>query len=160
MPPISDKTISGTRDVVTQIAEELARAFRRLRRGDMRELAPFGLTHATARALRILGTAREPMRIGDLAARLEIAPRSATSMVDALEEVGLAARLADPSDRRSVLVTVTPQGRDLLSRIARARLAGARDLFGRLAEPEQEQLLALLTALNSPDSSASEPGAI
>lgn len=137
-------------DLVAQIAEELARAFRRMRRGEMKELAPFGLTFATARVLRILGRAPEPMRIGDLAARLEIAPRSATSMVDALEQVSLAERRPDPSDRRSVLVVVTPQGRELLDRIGRTRLENARELFGALGEVQQGQLLALLSALNEP----------
>jgi DNA-binding MarR family transcriptional regulator len=122
-----------------------------MRRGTTKELAPFGLTFSQGRMLRVLGRAEGVMRIGDLAARLEIVPRSATSMVDALEEAGLAARQADPSDRRSVLVSLTPAGRTLLHRLGEARRASAEALFGRLDTEQLAALRVLLDALNTPE---------
>ena len=43
-----------------------------------------------------------------------------TRIVVRLEELGLVARAADPGDRRSSLITVTPAGRELLA-VARTR---------------------------------------
>jgi DNA-binding MarR family transcriptional regulator len=138
-------------DLISQVAEQFTRAFWRMRRGTAKELAPFGLTFAQARVLRVLGRADGAVRIGDLAARLEIVPRSATSMMDILEEAGLAVREPDRSDRRSVLVSLTPAGVSLLDRMGEARRASAEALFGKLDEPQLARLHELLEALNAPD---------
>ena len=140
-------------DIVARIDEQFVRAFRRVRRGTTRVLAPFGISGGQARALRVLGRAGEPMRVGDVAARLEIVPRSATTMVDALEGAGLVERRPDPDDRRSVLVALTKAGRDLLGRMAAARREIAESLFGHLSVVQQSDLLGLLTALNELDES-------
>lgn len=142
-------TPTGGDDLVGQLTEQLTRAFRRIRHATRAELAPHGITFAQARVLRTLDKAGLPMRVGDIAASIEIAPRSATSMVDALESAGLVRRGADPSDRRSVRVQMTEDGRALLGRVRAARRAGAEQLFGGLRREQQAQLLALLDALNS-----------
>jgi DNA-binding MarR family transcriptional regulator len=144
-----DKPTDG--DAVSQVAEQFTRAFWRMRRGTAKELAPFGLTFAQARVLRVIGKADGPLRIGDLATRLEIVPRSATSMVDLLQEAGLAVREADPSDRRSVLVSLTPAGRALLDRMGEARRASAEALFGNLDAEQLAHLQSLLETLNTPE---------
>lgn len=139
---------AGADDPVGQLAEQLTRTFRRLRAGSARELAPLGLTFAQARVLRVIGHASEPMRIGDVAGRLEIVPRSATGIVDALEEAGLVERRRDTADRRSVFVTPTQAGRDLLARMGEARRENAERLFGRLTAEQRATLLELLVAIN------------
>jgi DNA-binding MarR family transcriptional regulator len=142
---------STERDLISQVSEQFTRAFWRMRRGAARELAPFGLTFAQARVLRVLGREEGALRIGDLAARLEIVARSATSMVDLLEEAGLAQRRPDPSDRRSVLVSPTEAGRALLVRMHEARRASAEAMFGRLDETGLATLLDMLATLNTPE---------
>ena len=134
-------------DLVAQLAESLACASWRLRRGSRAELEPLGLTFGQARALRLLARAGAPLRIGELAARLEIVPRSATATVDALETAGLVARQADPLDRRSILVCLTATGDELVTRLGRARRASAEALFARLDRPQAEQLRDLLGVL-------------
>jgi DNA-binding MarR family transcriptional regulator len=140
-----------TSDVIAQLAELLACTSWRLRRASRRELEPLGLTFGQARALRLLARAGEPVRIGELAARLEVVPRSATSMVDALEAAGLVDRTPDPIDRRSILVGLTDSGVDLLARLGRARRASAESLFARLDAAQRVQLLVLLATLNERD---------
>ncbi len=142
---------SGTGNLASPLAESLTRASWRLRRASVKELAPFGLTFAQSRVLRILARRDEPMRIGDLAARFEVAPRSATSMIDSLETLGLVVRRADQTDRRSVLVGLTPKGLALMNRIGEARRASAEVLFGRLTATQQSQLLEMLSVLTEPD---------
>jgi DNA-binding MarR family transcriptional regulator len=150
------------KNLASPLAEALTHASWRLRRASVKELAPFGLTFAQSRVLRILARRDEPIRIGDLAARFEVAPRSATSMIDSLETLGLVERRADPTDRRSVLVGLTPDGLALMRRIGDARRASAEVLFGRLTAPQQAQLLEMLTLLTVPDegcgSAASDGG--
>jgi DNA-binding MarR family transcriptional regulator len=85
--------------------------------------------------------------MADLAARLEVVPRSVTTMVDSLERARLVARHADRDDRRSVLVTPTAEGRRLIDRLDRAGQEGAVEVFGGLSTAEREHLLALLGAL-------------
>jgi len=119
---------------------------RRLRRGSSAQLAPLGITYAQARTLRLVAT-DGPVRMADLAARLEVVPRSVTTMVDALERTGLVARHTDREDRRSVLVTPTTEGRRLIERLDRARREGAAEVFGGLTRAEREQLLAMLARL-------------
>jgi len=140
----------GAASLASPLAEALTRASWRLRRASVKELSPLGLTFAQSRVLRILAHHGEPMRMGDLAARFEVAPRSATSMVDSLEALGLVGRQADPTDRRSVLVGLTPDGLALMDRIGELRRASAHALFVRLTPAQQQQLLDLLSVLNEP----------
>ena len=150
----------GDINLASPLAEALTRASWRLRRASVKELAPFGLTFAQSRVLRILARRDEPMRMGDLAARFEVAPRSATSMIDSLETLGLVERQADPTDRRSVLVGLTGQPvLALMQRIGEARRASAEALFARLTAAQQSQLLEMLSALTAPDDDCGETGA-
>src|SRR5580693_4420428 len=96
-----------TTDTTLELAERLTHSARRLRLGSTAQLAPLGLTNAQARVLRIVASAGHPLRMADIAARLEVVPRSVTTMVDGVEEAGLIVRSTDPYDRRSVLVTLT-----------------------------------------------------
>jgi DNA-binding MarR family transcriptional regulator len=144
-------------DLIGQVSEQFTRAFRRLRAGTAKELAPFGITFSQARVLRVIGRAEGPLRIGDLASKLEIAPRSATGMVDALEGARLAVRRPDAVDRRSVFVELTAEGRNLLAHMAEARRESAEQLFGRLTVEQRSQLLALLDALNGAEAPAPAP---
>jgi DNA-binding MarR family transcriptional regulator len=151
MTAIRPQSANGdSTDLASPLAEALTRASWRLRRTSIKELAPLGLTFAQSRVLRILTRSDEPMRMGDLAARFEVAPRSTTSMIDSLETLGLVERRADPTDRRSVLVGLTPEGLALMERLGKLRQDSAEALFDRLSQTQKEQLLAILSALNEP----------
>ena len=113
----------------------------------MAQLTPLGITFAQARLLRVVAEADESLRMADIAARLEVVPRSVTSMIDVLEAGGLVIRTADPTDRRSVLVQLTAVGRDLITRLDRARHDSAEQLFGSLSDHERNDLHRLLAAL-------------
>lgn len=131
----------------TDLPELFLRTAKRIRRTQMADLAPLGLTPAQARALRILSHGGEPLRMSALAERLGIVPRSATTVVDALEAAGLAARTTDPANRRAVLVTLTDSGAALLARMADARRKAARDLFANLSPDRRETLREILAEL-------------
>jgi DNA-binding MarR family transcriptional regulator len=87
--------------------------------------------------------------MSELAERLRIARRSATSLVDELVERGLVERLPDPVDRRAVTVAVTPAGGALLDRLVQRRRQAAGDLTSALDGRELEVLRDLLRRLDS-----------
>jgi DNA-binding MarR family transcriptional regulator len=130
-------------DTTLDLAELFTHTARRLRRGSILQLAPLGLTYAQARVLRLVAHGHY-LRMADLAAQLDVVPRSVTTMVDALESAGFVARHADPDDRRSVHVTLSDEGRLLLDRLEAARRDSAEEVFGGLDPAQRHQLHDLL----------------
>lgn len=134
------------------VADLIAAVSRRIRRAANRDLDPLGVTWGQVRALRTLARCGEPVRMSDLADRLRIARRSATSVVDELAERGLVARSADPRDRRAVTVEVTPAGWALLEQLTASRRTAAADLTSSLTGAELATLRDLLRRLDdTPD---------
>ncbi len=136
-----------TPDTTLELAERLTHSARRLRLGSTAQLAPLGLTNAQARVLRIVAAAGQPLKMADIAARLEVVPRSVTTMVDGVETAGFIVRSTDPDDRRSVLVSLTARGHALLERLERARRVTAEEIFGGLTAAERAELARLLATL-------------
>jgi DNA-binding MarR family transcriptional regulator len=136
-------------DTTGQLAELFLRAARRMRRNQADRLAPLGLTPAQSRALRVIARDEAPLRMVDLAARLEVVPRSVTTVVDALEAAGLVRRAADPANRRSTLIMLTPAGYAVRARLHEARRQAAEDLFAPLSTRQREALRDLLAELDS-----------
>lgn len=131
-----------------ELAERVMRVAHRIRRASMAGLAPLNLTPAQSRALRTIARSGEPIRMGELASTLGVVPRSATDLVDALQDAGLVARTVDPANRRSVLVELTQQGRDIQQAMADARAATANQLFDALGSNERRLLAELLARVS------------
>ncbi|WP_375503263.1 MarR family winged helix-turn-helix transcriptional regulator [uncultured Jatrophihabitans sp.] len=121
---------------------------RDLRRLSMSTSEPWEVSPSQSRALRVLGR-HGPIRLNELSDQLHIAPRSATEVVDALEERGLARRSPDPHDRRAVLVDTTDEGTRVLGALREARTAQAEAYFGRLSVADQKSLARILTKLRA-----------
>jgi MarR family transcriptional regulator, organic hydroperoxide resistance regulator len=77
-----------------------------------------GITQAEAHVLARL--ADGPASIGDLHRSFGHKRSTLTAVVDRLETKGYVARAANPDDRRSVVVTLTPAGRPASRRARRA----------------------------------------
>ena len=135
----------------SELVERLMRAAHRLRRASAHSLAPLGLTPAQERMLRAVSRGGDPWRMGELADRMGIVPRSATSVIDALERTGLVVRAIDPDNRRSILVTLTERGADVMADMALARAEAGESLFAELEEDEREQLARLLDKVAPPE---------
>lgn len=56
-----------------------------------------------------------------------------TNRIDRLTKKGLVERLPDPSDRRGVLVRLTPEGRDRADQALAGLLAQERAILGELS---------------------------
>ena len=137
-----------TDDPTGAVLDGLFRATRRLRAASARGLSPLGLTPFQERAVRVL-TRADPdgIRMGELADRLGVVPRSATGVVDDLETTGLVRRTPDPVSRRSVLVSLTDQGRRLQDDLRAARRTAGEELLAPLSAEQRRTLADLLAAL-------------
>ena len=78
-----------------------------------RTTVPLSRTEANVLA----ALAERPWRITELAARERITQPGVTLLVNRLEQRGWAERHVDASDRRVVLVTITPEGEEVLARL-------------------------------------------
>jgi DNA-binding MarR family transcriptional regulator len=89
------------------------------------------------------------MRMNELSSALGVVPRTVTTIVDALENEGLLARLPDPADRRATLLEITPQGLHQLSQSDKLHEATASEVFDVLSSNERNQLNRLLRHLQA-----------
>jgi DNA-binding MarR family transcriptional regulator len=130
--------------------ETLSEAFwsvaRQLRHTSQETLAPWDITPAHWRALRVL-MRHGVMRLSELSDQLHIAARSTTEVVDALETRGLVARRPDPDDRRATLVTLTEHGTSVVDAVRTARGTEAERAFGRLGQADRADLARILRKL-------------
>lgn len=126
-------------------------AFRGLRHSWTEQLAPWEITPFQWRALHTIMRMDDGVRLGVVAERLRIAARSATEVVDQLEEKGLVQRAQDPSDRRAVVVEATDEGLELHDAVMAKRRERADQYFSALSSDEQEQLAQLLARLAASD---------
>ena len=128
------------------LSEALMAVARQLREKSAETLAPWDITPGHLRALRTL-TRHGTMRLSELSERLEIAPRTATEVVDALQARDLVRRRADPADRRATLVEVTDHGAGVLAEIRATRGPEAGRIFGRLSRADRAELARILSQL-------------
>ena len=119
---------------------------RRVRREHAESLAAWDVTPSQARALRVLSS-REGMRPSALADELRIAPRSATDVVDGLEARGWVSRAADPTDRRATVLSLTPDGRELVERIEGVRRLASERVLDVLTDAQRRTLHEILTVV-------------
>jgi DNA-binding MarR family transcriptional regulator len=89
----------------------LARTARRLRQEAGADLSP-SLSSALASIDR-----HGPVTPSEVAAHERVQRPTATRVIGRLEELGLVDRAPDPSDRRSSLLSASPEGRALLRRL-------------------------------------------
>ncbi|NAZ84245.1 MarR family transcriptional regulator [Kineococcus sp. R8] len=129
----------------------------RLRRRAGADLDDLGITPAQGRVLRVVAHSEEPPRMGQLAERLHIAPRSVTDLVDPLEEAGLLRREQDPGNRRSWRLRLTEAGTDVHAELRRRSRASAATAFAVLEPGERAALRALLQRVDA-GLDASAPG--
>ncbi|WP_122261226.1 MarR family winged helix-turn-helix transcriptional regulator [Ornithinimicrobium cerasi] len=136
----------------------LLRLARRWRSLGLQEAAGHALSPHQERALLALARLSRRMaedadddgggvRVSHLADHLGIAPRSATEVADALEAAGLLSRSPDPTDRRAVLLALTPEGRHTVGRVRDRRRAAADAAVSALSPADRAELRRLLQEL-------------
>lgn len=131
------------------LVDDLFRTTVRLRTYVDSRLSGHGLSVPRLRLLRALANtpADEPLRMRDLGEALNVAARTVTSLVDALEREGMVERVRHPTDRRAYLLALTPLGRTTHAKAEEIdRAALARATCG-LSGKQRALLLDLLAVL-------------
>ena len=106
-----------------------------------------GLTLPQVHALEILGI-HEPMRMKELAERTGVTTGTLTVLVDRLEQKGLVQRVPHETDRRSILVVLTPEGRAHFEEHDKLHARLTADLTASLSAEEMDRLARLLSKMN------------
>lgn len=113
-----------------------------------RGLEARGLTRARANALWEVAQ-HGPLTQRQIADRLHVTPRNVTTLIDALERTGFVTRTEHASDRRAVLVRLTPQGQEAAARMESEANALAEELFGDLPPAELATVIRALDRVAS-----------
>jgi DNA-binding MarR family transcriptional regulator len=106
-----------TSDLASRLRLDIARMARRLRQEAGAELSP----SQTAALVTI--ELHGPLTPSELADRERVQRPTVTRVLARLEEAGLVERAADPADRRSSLVSMSAEGRELLAAVRTRKTA-------------------------------------
>ena len=153
---LTDRVLTGWRGArpelevgALQVTGRLSRIGPLLARRQESVFSRFGLNRGEVGALSALRIAGPPHRLSPtrLGRGLMLSSAGVTSRIDRLERRGLVRRLADPGDRRGVIVELTDQGLEVVDEAVAAVTISDRQLLERLDTEEIEQLEGLLRKL-------------
>jgi DNA-binding MarR family transcriptional regulator len=136
MPQAVTNTDAGLATAMRISVSRLARRLRVERLGLGTEMILSDIQLAALAAL----DRHEAMTPGELADHEKVQPPSMTRVIAVLEERKLVQRAPHPTDRRQVILTVTPEGRALVTRVRRRREAWLAQRFQELT-PEERAIL-------------------
>jgi len=126
--------------LATALRISVSRLARRLRvERLMPELAEPALSDTQLAALATLER-HGAMSPGDLAEHEKVQPPSMTRVIAALVDWELVTRAPHPTDRRQVILTVTPEGRSLVQRVRRRKEAWLAQRLAELSPQERATL--------------------
>jgi DNA-binding MarR family transcriptional regulator len=126
--------ISTTPDLAVRLRLAITRTSRRLR-----QEAGTGLSPTLTAALATIDT-HGPLTPSELATRERVQRPTATRLVARLEELGVLQRAADPTDRRSSLLSVTPEGHALMEEMRGRKTAYLAHRIEKLDAEERATL--------------------
>jgi DNA-binding MarR family transcriptional regulator len=134
-----------------QVTARLSRIGPHLARRQEEVFSRFGLNRGEVGALSALRISGPPHRLSPtrLARGLMLSSAGVTSRIDRLERRGFVRRLADPNDRRGVIIELTDEGLAVVDGAVAANSASDRQLLERLDPQEVAQLEGLLRKLLS-----------
>lgn len=130
-----------------EITGRLNRIARHLDRRATEAMTDSGLN---CRDLEVLGALRRSgcgLPAGQLARAAMLTSGGMTGQADRLANAGLIVRRPDPDDRRTVLVSLTPEGRGAAENALTAYLAAGERALSVLSEEEKDTLAELLRKL-------------
>ncbi len=123
---------------VTEVAHNLRIAVNRT----TRQLRAAGARKITLTQMSAMATIKEAgqLTLGELATRERVQPPSMTRVIATLTDNGLVERISDPADGRQVLVSLTPEGREVLAEEGRTREAWLSQALADLPPAELKVL--------------------
>ncbi|WP_405013917.1 MarR family winged helix-turn-helix transcriptional regulator [Kitasatospora sp. NBC_01539] len=129
-----------------QLLTDVITRLRRALRSSIRTDYPWeSLPMAQVELLQTLAVA--PMRVGELAARQRLAPNTVSGLVGKLLEAGFVDRQADPGDRRTARIALTPAGKRQLLDWRRAHERRLADALESLTTADRDAVMGALPGL-------------
>lgn len=107
---------------------------------------PIPLSGARLRLLMEVWKA-EHIRMNELAAVMDLKPRTITDFVNALEENGLIQRTVDPTDRRATILSLTDMAKPHIRMIRSISAEISEKLMAKLTVEQRRQLREMLHVL-------------
>jgi DNA-binding MarR family transcriptional regulator len=122
-------------ELVDLVAMHLRSLQRAIDAFDEAAAAALEINRTDLRALDLLLEGSKPLSAGELSNALRLSPAATTTVIDRLQRAGLADRIADPHNRRRVLVGATDTARDAERQIyAPVGVAGSEALYRYTSE--------------------------
>jgi len=127
---------------------KLTRAYLTMSKRVSENVKSFNLTEPQFGALECMGHLG-PMTIGHLCNKQLVSGGNMTLVIDNLEKEGLAERIHSKEDRRTIVVQLTPKGRELFDKIFVRHAEFVAELTSVLSKDEITQLSNLLRKLGT-----------
>jgi len=152
-PPTSDIASGATPGITPDTTPDtryknpgylMNRASRLLMRRAERRLVKFGLAYAQVPVMVTLKYSEAGLCQKDLAALMQIEQPAMAELLARMARDGLILREPDPKDRRSSLITLTEQARQLLPQARQTLRQGSSEALADFSEAEAEQFIGLL----------------
>jgi DNA-binding MarR family transcriptional regulator len=101
---------------------------------------------ATLPQLRVLAMVsnRGPLNLGAVATGLGVHPSNATRAVDRMVGAGLLSRSDDPTDRRNLVLELTPAGQALVDKVMNERRSAIAKILDRMPASRRRALVPVL----------------
>jgi DNA-binding MarR family transcriptional regulator len=152
------RTVACQAQIVARVVELRPVVLALMRESVPDELQGFG--HATGRQLQALARLpRDGMTMGELAAFLKVTGAAASVLAERLVAQGLAARHADPGDRRVVRLAPTPEGMAVAERYRENQRRAVAALLDRLSDAQVTAWLDIMETLAASAGPATRPAA-
>ncbi|WP_109420046.1 MarR family winged helix-turn-helix transcriptional regulator [Proteus terrae] len=106
----------------------------------------FGLNTSSFDVLATLRRAGDPYTLspGEMLSTLMVTSGTMTNRIDQLEKAGWVIRKVNPEDGRGFLVSLTPEGLELINQVIEAHVENQKRLVSGLSQQEQQTLNQLL----------------
>jgi DNA-binding MarR family transcriptional regulator len=101
--------------MISSIVDNLRRVFQVVHGHSKKVERETGLTGPQLWAIKVIADSA-PIRVSDLAARMYLHPATTVGILDRLEKKGLIARVRSQQDRRSVAVSLTESGSQVVAK--------------------------------------------
>ncbi|MEW8337054.1 MAG: MarR family transcriptional regulator [Candidatus Thiodiazotropha sp.] len=126
-------------DKPTGVAYMVGRLDRALRRSFRRVLDPLGLTLGQYTALSVFSSSGK-LSNAKLAERTMVSPQAANELIKGMEKMGWIVRKPDPNHGRIIHISLTSEGKRLLSRCDRVIAQIERQMLHDLSDKEIKTL--------------------
>ena len=127
-----------------ELVSNLGRAYLLLHRRLNRAMAEHGASLARTKLLLCIERAEGEARAADIAELLDLAPRTVTEALDAMERDGQIQRVPDAADRRVKRLRITPAGSAAIAATEPLRHRLIEQALASIAQSDRDRLTQLL----------------